>query len=289
MNNQARLLLLLCTSASCFCSSPPSAAQAAQSEPAFKVTHVVNDRLEIPHQTQPLKLGEENEVAILLHGHKANKIYARFDYMDDQGNPLFTGAESEAAITYHSMSDADVKVVPEQLGKAKLHFEVRFEDGAVQAEVLEIETVLPEDRPKEFLVERGGGTRRTSGTLYLGLSGLSNHATVGPMAIYPTSTRAVPIPASLVRFKLTAANNDDPPISLDETSGKITALHIGHALIESTFEGFSDLTCVDVMQNASDGGDRTNCHELVPAGMTPPESGIDLSKPPSKVKVPPQP
>jgi hypothetical protein len=88
---------------------------------------------------------------------------------------------------------------------------------------------------------------------------------------------------------LFTANDSDPPISFDETSGKITALHIGHALIESTFEGFSDLTCIDVMENASDGGDRTNCHELVPAGMKAPESGIDLSKPPKKVTVPPQP
>jgi hypothetical protein len=234
-----------------------------------------------------LKLGEENEVAILLNGYKANKIYARFDYLDDDGNPSSSSVESETAITYHPASNADVKVVPERLGKAKLHLDVRFEDGAVQAEVLEIETVLSDDRPEKFLVARGGAGR-TFGTIYLGISGGSNHLVLGPMAVFPGANRAAPIPASYVRFTMFAADGSNPPISLDESSGKITALHIGHALVESTFDGFSELTCVDVMENASDGGDRTNCHELVPAGMTPPESGIDLSKPPSKIRIPPQ-
>jgi len=289
MNHQSRLLLLLCGGTACLCAFSPSDAQTAPSEPPYRVTRVVNDRLEIPRQSQPLKLGEENEIAILFHHHKANKIYVRFDYLDDDGNEMFSGAETEAAITYHPMSDAVVKVVPESLGKAKLHFAVDFVDGAVQSEFLETETVLPDDKPEKFLVERGGGGSRTVGTIYLGISGVSYHIFLGPMAVYGGTNRAVPIPATYVRFRLFTANDSDPPISFDETSGKITALHIGHALIESTFEGFSDLTCIDVMENASDGGDRTNCHELVPAGMKAPESGIDLSKPPKKVTVPPQP
>ena len=292
MHRHPGWLLLLGSGVSCaalfVCAGSPLIAQTVASEPAYRVTRMVHDRLEIPHQSQPLKLGQENEVAILLNGHKVNKIYTRFDYLDADGNPLFSGTESEATVTYHPTSDADVKVVPEELGKAKLHFEVRFEDGAVQAEVLETETVLPDEKPAKFLIARGAGPGRTSGTIYLDLSPMSNHATLGPMAIYQGAIRSVPIPATYVRFKLIAANEGDPPISIDEASGKITALHIGHALVESTFEGFSDLTCVDVMQNASDGGDRTNCHELFPAGMKPPESGIDLSKPPSKIKISPQ-
>jgi hypothetical protein len=55
----------------------------------------------------------------------------------------------------------------------------------------------------------------------------------------------------------------------------ITALHIGHALVQATFEGVSTLVCLNVQENASDGSDRTVCPELVPEGMAAPKSGFE--------------
>jgi hypothetical protein len=145
-----------------------------------------------------------------------------------------------------------------------------------------------EDRKGSWLLG-GGGQTQSSGTIYLDLSEMSSHSGLGPMAIYHGAAQPAPIPPKYLHFKLITANGGDPPISIDETSGRITALKIGHALVQTTFEGLSDLTCVDVMENASDGSDRTNCQELVPAGMAAPLRGYEGKNPPSKVRVSPQP
>ena len=278
-----------CCAAVFSCVVVPLTAQERAPESSYEPGSYVDGRLDIPSRTVPLKLAEENELVVLLHGYKVHTAIARFSYFDLAGNPLGTGGESEVTLKYRSDGTAYVSIVPERIGKAKLHIDVWFEDGVAQTAVTDTEVVFPDHRPEKFLVVRGGGFSQTQGTVYMDLSELSNHSGLGPMAVYPGNEHPVPIPAQAVRFKLIAANENDPPITLDDTSGRITALHIGHALVESTFEGFSDLTCVDVMENSSDGGNRTNCSELVPPGRTVPSSGIEGKKPPSKVKVIAQP
>src|SRR5262245_52556169 len=68
--------------------------------------------------------------------------------------------------------------------KAKLHLEIRFEDGGVQSATIDAEVALPNQRPEKFMVARGGGNKRTTGTIYMDLSALSNHVELGPMAVY---------------------------------------------------------------------------------------------------------
>jgi hypothetical protein len=81
-------------------------------------------------------------------------------------------------------------------------------------------------------------------------------------------------------FKVIAADENNPPIAFNGTTGVITALRIGHALVQATFEGVSTLVCVNVQEDAGDGNDRTVCTDLVPPGMTAPKSGFeDMSLP----------
>jgi len=273
------------------CVIPISAtSQEKAPDTSYRVRSIVNNRLGLPSRTPTLRLAQQSDIPVQLHGYAVHSVFAVFEYLDSAGNPLFVSPGKEATVKYHQDGTAYIEVVPETVGKAHLRLEVCFEDGGAQSATVDADVILPDEKPVKFLVERGGGGGdRTTGTIYMDLSAMSNHINLGPMAVYSEGEKPVPIPDENVQYKIISANAADPPIRMDPTSGRITALHFGHALVRSRFEDFSDLTCVDVMENASDGGDRTNCAELVPVGMTAPLRGTEGKKPPSKIKVAPEP
>jgi hypothetical protein len=267
----------------------PAAAQEKAPEPSYRVSGMVKDRLELPHPTLALKLGRPNDVPVQLHGYAVHSTDASFTYFDPSGNTQSYGRDTEVTMKYHPDGGAYVEVFPERVGKAELYIGVFFSDGGVQSARVVAEVALPNEKPDKFLVNRGGDDSETTGTVYLDLSAQSNHINLNPKAVYSEEAGPVPIPYENVQFKLISANAADPPIRIDPSTGRIKALHIGHALVQSTFEDFSDLTCVDVMENASYGGDRTNCAELVPPGMDAPLWGDEGKKPPSKIRIVPKP
>jgi hypothetical protein len=176
---------------------------------------------------------------------------------------------------YNADGGAYIQVVPEKIGKLQLTVVACFADGVPSIARTDAEVVLPERVPEKFLVARGGtGHTRTAGTIEMDLTEMFNKVALDPLAVYKGADHPVPIPGKYVTFKVISAAEDEPPISIDNT-GRISALHIGHALIQTTFQGLSTLTCVDVISNARFGGSRTVCRELVPEGMTAPTTGID--------------
>ncbi|HUN83915.1 MAG TPA: hypothetical protein VMU48_06025 [Terracidiphilus sp.] len=267
-----------------------TAAQEKTSEPTYRVRGIVKGRLELPRPIAPFKLGVTNEVLVQLHGYAVHAAFAQFDYLDLAGNLLTNGRETEVTVRRHPDGSTYVEVVPERVGKAEMQLEVLFADGGAQSATIEAEVTLPDKKPERFLVERGGGNR-TVGTIYMDLSRGSNQINLGPTAVFSEQAGPVPIPAEDVQFKVISANAADPPIRMDPTTGRITALHIGHAIVQTTFKDLSDLTCVAVMEDGGYGGERTNCADLVPPGMAAPPTGmeIDGKKPPSKIRVAPQP
>jgi len=267
----------------------PTIAQDKASESSYRVRGLVKGRLELPHQTRPLKLGMPNNVPVQLHGYAVHSAFAQFTYLDSAGNTLFDGRETEAALKYNSDGSAYLVVVPERVGKAELWLGVYFEDGGAQSARVGVDVALPDEKPEKFLVASGSDDGETRGLIYLDLSSISDHIRLGPEAIYSEDVGPVPIPDEDVQFKIISASAADPPIRLDPSTGWITALHLGHALVQTSFDDLYELTCVDVMEDASGGGDRTNCAELVPPGMTPPsEPSIEGKKPPSMIKIVPQ-
>jgi hypothetical protein len=243
----------------------------------------VNGRLQIPQLTQPLKLEEENEIPILLHGYKVHSAFAQWSYYTVDGYVMPPDDGNEAAVMYHADGSAYVKIVPEKLGKVQLTIVASFEDGGLANARADAEVIYPDRDPeKVYVTTEQRGNFQISGTIYMDRSQSSKMERLLPRALYKDAVHPVPIPATDVSFKLITAKESDPPISIDKSTGIVTALHIGHALIQTTFEGFTVLTCVDVMNNASDGSDRTVCSELVPAGMAAPLSGFENSDPPRK-------
>jgi hypothetical protein len=81
-----------------------------------------------------------------------------------------------------------------------------------------------------------------------------------PVVWYQEHRRPVPLSAGDVKFRLHQAPGDTV-VRLDETTGEVSALHLGHALIETSFAGVKSETCVVVMADLT-AGDSSNCKEL---------------------------
>jgi len=265
-------LLLICAAA---LSTIPGVAQTTQDDldarAAAMGLHETNGRLQIPALTHPLKLEELNDIPIQLHGFKVRFAVASWRY--DRGNGSLgpqVGLE-DVTVLYHSDGSAYVKLTPETLGKSKIHIDILFEDGGTEDGFVTSDVVYPDRKPEEFIVARMvTGYTKNTGTVLMDLSTMSGEEGIEPIALYKDALSPAHIPAKDVKFKLITATESDPPISIDEATGIITARHIGHALIQTTFQDFSVLTCVDVRENANPRGRGTVCSELVPAGMTAP-------------------
>lgn len=262
----------------------PSLSQATQEASPCSMDNgkdVGHGRLQILPLTRLLRLEDENEIPILVHGYKVYSAFAKWRYYNVGGALETPDDGHEVTVFYHGDGSAFVKIVPENLGKLQLTMTACFEDGDFEAAWGDAEVVYPDRKPEKFLVARGGtGHTWTSGTIYMDLSESTRHKSLDPIALYKDAIHPVPVPAKDVSFKLITATEGDPPISIDKSTGDITALHIGHALIQTTFEGFSVLTCVAVLENAGFSGGGTVCSELVPTGMTAPLSGFENSDPP---------
>jgi hypothetical protein len=280
INKWVLCLILACGGGFFAVAGMSQATQDEASGTAYTVKGIVNGRLQIPPLTQPLKLEEENEIPILLHGYKVHSADASWSYYYTNSQLAPEDDAKELTVMYHEDGSAYVKIVPEKLGKLQIAMAVYFEDGGGDVARVDGEVVYPDRKPeKAYVTTEQRGDFQISGTIYLDLSERSKMERLLPRALYKGAAHPVPIPLADVGFKLTTTKESDPPISIDNSTGIITALHIGHALIQTTFQGFSVLTCVDVMKNASDGSDRTVCPELVPAGMTAPLTGFEHDGP----------
>jgi hypothetical protein len=99
-----------------------------------------------------------------------------------------------------------------------------------------------------------------------------------PSAVYKNVQRPVPLNASDVTYKIINGGAAE----IDPSTGIVTALNIGQALLETSFEGVSTLTCIDVMKNVG-GGPRSRCENLLPPGTRLPSNFEELASPRIKV------
>jgi hypothetical protein len=251
--------------------------QDTQSESASSFKGLSKGRLEISPLKQPLRLEETAEIPLVLHGFAINVVRASWRYDETSGKAVPRGDSEEVVIKYHPDGTAYVNFTPEGLGKVNFAVTIYFEDGYIETERLDAEVILPERKPESIYAMTGVGNESSvgPGTIYMDLSGRSHSRELDFKALYKGAAHSVPIPLKLATFKIISADESNSPIDFNATTGVITALHIGHALVQATFEGATTLVCVDVQEDATEGSDRTVCPELVPEGMTGPKSGFE--------------
>jgi hypothetical protein len=228
--------------------------------------------------------GEDNALVLNLHGYKPTLVTVTIFNYDDQHQILPSDSRSNPPIAWASDGSARINVRPSKRGDAHIEITVDFTDGKYDATSVDTPVDFPDSKPVSFGVHTPG--RHYSdpeGTIDLDLTSAGKNDVLRPEVLYRNGATAVAVAPRDVKFRVISAPGQPVPIAIDDLTGVVTAINHGHALIATTFEGLTNLTCVAVVGRVDEGGDSTVCQELVPRGMSPPSQRfkpLNLSVPP---------
>lgn len=237
-----------------------------------RIPGIASGRLQIVNLPGTLYAGTANGIPISLGGYSAQKAYVSLEYYSQNGDLLPPEDYGTTVIRHHPDGTAYLDVSPTRAGKAHLEISVTFTDGNRDTASVDCSIEITSNAPSDFFINVSGRfDRGRTGTMYMDLTKSFTKRVLEPEAVFPDSTVPVVLTPKGVVFRV-IANDEMPAVSFDESSGTVSALHVGHALVIAEFRGRSVLTCIDVVGNARATGESTTCNELVPSGMTPPES-----------------
>jgi len=158
-----------------------------------------------------------------------------------------------------------VNVVPRALGQIVLQTVARFSDGG-ETHTEAVITVVPPDRSPDELFVGLPGSNRSTPMIALYLKPYPRLFVPDIQAIYGKEGETYHINPAFVSFKI-RTTNAAPVIELDKTTGLITPLQAGEALLETTFQGWSSLTCISVEHEFNpNGGPGPRCKSLLLPG-----------------------
>jgi hypothetical protein len=270
------MLFLILLAGIAVCLQPETMAQSTSQSQEVESGKVrlfrADGRLEVEAPLQSLRLAEEGEVPLRIHASGLAKvesqqlIYAPKDMETRLVPSIPKGGFAVLPILHRSDGSAYVKVTPRHLGKVVLKFRAYFPDGGYT----NTETILnvgpPARSPLRLIVGQPGIPANNIREMRLYLQGgLSKDAlTIG--AIYDNVKEQIQIDPTLASFVVRTANNVSV-IDLDTSTGRIKPLQPGEALIETTFGGWSNLSCVLVEDKwAANEGATPDCKSLLLEG-----------------------
>ena len=243
---------------------------------------MVSGRVQIPTHSEPMKLAEPNPISLQSNGQRVTSVVASWGYYN-AGGFVERGANEEddiLPVSYDSTGGASVSVTPRKLGKVRLTLFISFADGGVERKTIDLQVGHSAGQPDRLVITPLGGDRSmATPVLYMDLSEAHRTQHVFPSAIYKNVKRPVPLNASDVTYKIINGGAAE----IDPSTGIVTALNLGQALLETSFEGVSTLTCIDVMENVG-GGPRSRCENLLPPGRRLPPNFEELNPPRIKVR-----
>jgi len=245
-----------------------------QSSPAtqsYRVKGSATGRVFATAPSNPLILEEPNRIPLTLSNDKIHDIRVELTY-DGPNGTLVSPPHSSMQGQLLSGADGNeyINITPNRLGKLHAYITVFFDDGLVDDAHFDADVVMPERRPDKLFITGIGDPDFPLLYVHLALSDpMSRHGMLYPNVLYKGDLDPVPIPAEDVKFRLIYGTDNGPSISLDTSTGQVKAIHLGHTMVVTTFQGFSVLTCVNVTQGPGDPTDLTLCRELVPPGMKP--------------------
>lgn len=254
-------------------SSNGSAVQAGAhtAQAAAKTSFFAKGRIEIDRPSEPLKLGQKNEIPLRIRVPgitQLNSEQTGYHHQDaDQDGPLVTErideSIAELPILYHPDGSAYVELVPLRLGQVELDLRGRYPDGGLVKQSVMLDVELPSTPPQGIVVGRLGvvGKNHTIHEVLLNPTGGRGTLHVG--AKYDDVHGYLPIDPQFVSFEVRNGENA-PAIDFDKTTGSFGTLHVGDALVVSTFGGWTNYTCVVVMDKFDpQGRNRPPCASLL--------------------------
>jgi hypothetical protein len=244
--------------------------ESATLSPDVKDKFEANDRLQISTEGVSLPLGEPATLAVHLTGPEVlqTAVYQKVlqSYALEQPAP-HEDYETDVRGKFGTIQTAPdgsayMKLIARRLRKAEFRIEVLFADGGVATRTFEVPVRLSEHSPVQ-LTNAVDGSRTNlqipATTLRLSLAAPDNVGRLYPVVRYRQDQGPFLLAPGDVKFKVRQA--DKPVIRLDESTGEVTALRPGDALIEASFAGARSETCVEVMADLAK-DDLFSCQEL---------------------------
>jgi len=208
------------------------------------------DRIEVIPPSTPLKLAEENELSLRIKSPGAVMMateqaqYAPQDAVTRLIPSIPHGSYADLPIQYRDDGTAFIKIIPRRLGTVVFSLRAHFPDGGL-TKVSATLTVEPPARSPKRLIVGHDGTPTSTPTHYSYLYPDTDKGGLSIFADYDNLKEEVTIDPSFVRFKVRTANGASI-IKINKSTGRITPLQLGEALVETRFGGLKNLTCVVV-------------------------------------------
>jgi hypothetical protein len=215
----------------------------------------------------PLTLAEPAQIPLRIHSAGLSIVQvAQVQYLDKSSRtPDFVDGGRETSVPILNSADGTpyITITPLRLGKLYLDLSGGFPGRRIVFKQIELDVVPGQKRPEKMSVgENGRDNFRTRLSMTDGWE---------PLWIYVTY-EGIPVPikidASYVSFRVVSGDQGDP-IRLDHTTGRLTPLHPGQALVQTSFGGLTNWTCVNVGPVNPQQVSRAtwDCQQLLPPGQ----------------------
>ena len=244
---------------------------------------LVDDRVEVIKPLPKLVLGEGNEIPLKIGAPGLTSIYSyqtQFLGKDQTIPDRIEGSSNSLGILHHEDGSTYISLVPMRLGKVELTLLGKFGDGGISRTRVVLDVDTPKRKPERLIVAQTGDPKVNADKVTVYLNGMKGDGKLTNTflvvkAQYGDVKEPMQIDPTFVKF--TVRNIDDTQIiHLNESTGFITPIKLGHALIETRFGGLKNLTCV-VVENKLDMDryDHSRCEELLQPGEKAGQTTID--------------
>ena len=236
---------------------------------------LANDRVEVQAPGTPATLAHPIEIPLRVKMEGLTTLLSHQTVLIFQQQHTVNASYATLQIQHRGDGGAYVTVMPMALGRVTFAFTGRFTDGALVQKQIVLMVLPPREPAATLIVGQLGTPTENAIKLILAMSGpdsrnpVNIHATnsVNIYAKYETVRSLLHIDPSYAQFKIVSSGSASP-ISLNEKTGLITALHPGHALLETSFGGHTNVACVVVLQKLETGRSyyERNCSDLLSPG-----------------------
>jgi hypothetical protein len=159
--------------------------------------------------------------------------------------------EQTPELLHHADGSTYVNIVPMRLGKLTIRFTADFADGGYASQSVNFEVGPSKVAPAALGLSSGAG-------LYMDTTHPSP-AYLLPTAFYYGLRWEIPVPPRYATFKVEDADGG-PVVKIDPTTGRVTPLRLGDAMVETSYLGVTMRNCVRVRDEPS--AVYSNCAEV---------------------------
>jgi hypothetical protein len=221
-----------------------------------------NDLVTLLLPEQALSLADLGRIDVTLRTNELPRITIQ-QYEDVGGTRVvIPGGKSETLIRIDSDGKRFFELRPMRIGDIEIEVSGQLGDNAWFLQRGKIRVGPSSRRPDRLFV---GDPNLDRGKITLYLDGHLRDQYLRARAMFDDVSEAVVPEPQTLEFRVTSKDSI-PPIAINPTSGRLEAIHVGHAIITTRFGGSATTTCVVVEPRFDPGvvtSDRSHCEELL--------------------------